>query len=344
MKKILLSMIALVCTMTAHAQLSDRVSATLQVGENTTIFYGFDAFKDAITAAPSNAVSVITLSPGAFNNPGNISKSLKIYGAGFLADNEKGISATTVTGDLNIKSTEDDIPVIRMEGIYINGHVILSGSETITGTEFVKCSWSGYYNRVETDNTIIRQCYIRSNINGESKKATGFLVSNCYFNRIDGFAAGSGVSVNHCILTEGYYQNGPYYYYGNIIEPGYAYAIQAGATCYYNVSGNGKMSNSGNNAMFGNYDKEVWKSYKKLFADEQDDLKFLDAEGNPRNWVLADPTTYVDAEGTPCGVTGGEFPWNPIPATPRIISTSVDAKSEAGKLKVTIKAEARPIE
>ena len=74
------------------------------------------------------------------------------------------------------------------------------------------------------------------------------------------------------------------------------------------------------------------------------DKEYLDAEGNPRNWVLADPTAYVDAEGTPCGVTGGEFPWNPIPATPRIISTSVDAKSEAGKLKVTIKAEARPIE
>ena len=271
-------MIALVCTMSAHAQLSDGVSATLQTGENTTIFYGFDAFKDAITAAPSNAVSVITLSPGAFNNPGTISKSVKIYGAGFQADKEKNISETTVTGDLNIKSTEDDIPVIRMEGVYMNGNVIFSGTEIIKGTEFVKCSWNGYYNRVETDNTIIRQCYIRGNINGENKKATGFLVSNCYFNRIDGFAAGSGVSVNHCILTEGYYQHGPYFYYGNIIEPSHAYAIQAGATCYYNVSGNGKMSNGGNNTMFGNFDKEVWKSYKKLFADEQDDLKYLDAD------------------------------------------------------------------
>ena len=131
MKKNLLSMIALVCTMSAHAQLSDGVSATLQTGENTTIFYGFDAFKDAITAAPSNAVSVITLSPGAFNNPGTISKSVKIYGAGFQADKEKNISETTVTGDLNIKSTEDDIPVIRMEGVYMNGNVIFSATEII---------------------------------------------------------------------------------------------------------------------------------------------------------------------------------------------------------------------
>ncbi|MBQ2536556.1 MAG: hypothetical protein II549_06625, partial [Bacteroidaceae bacterium] len=83
---------------------------------------------------------------------------------------------------------------------------------------------------------------------------------------------------------------------------------------------------------------------KKLFADEQDNLTYLDADGNPRKWVLAEPTVYVDAEGTPCGVTGGDFPWNPIPATPRIISTSVDAKTTPGTLKVSIKAEARPIE
>ena len=89
MKKNLLSMIALVCTMSAHAQLSDGVSATLQTGENTTIFYGFDAFKDAITAAPSNAVSVITLSPGTFNNPGEITKKVKIYGAGFEKDADR---------------------------------------------------------------------------------------------------------------------------------------------------------------------------------------------------------------------------------------------------------------
>lgn len=347
MKKFFLFAVALVGTMLAHAQLSDGVSATLQTGETTTVFYGYNAFKDAITAASEKTVNTITLSPGAFGNPGNISKSVKIYGAGFQEDKENGISATTIAGDLNIVSTDDCNPVVRMEGVYVNGNLILSGNQTIKGAEFVKCSWEGYYNRVETDNTIIRQSYIRASINGEGKKATGFLVSNCYLVRICAFAAGSGVSVTHCILTAGEYNpHGPYYYYGNIIDPHTHYCVtDAGATCYYNVSNDVRLSNAGNNAMLGNYNQETtWKSFKKLFADEQDNLNYLDADGNPRTWVLAAPTVYVDAEGSPCGVTGGDFPWNPIPATPRITSTSVDAKSEAGKLKVTIKAEARPIE
>lgn len=69
MKKLFLSIIALATSTVGYAQLSDGVSATLQAGETTTMFYGYDAFKDAIAAAPADAVSTITLSPGAFNNP-----------------------------------------------------------------------------------------------------------------------------------------------------------------------------------------------------------------------------------------------------------------------------------
>ena len=347
MKKFFLFAVALVGTMLAHAQLSDGVSATLQAGETTTVFYGYNAFKDAITAASEKTGNIITLSPGAFGNPGNISKSVKIYGAGFWEDTEKSISATTVAGDLNIVSTDDCNPVVRIEGVYVNGHLSISGNQTVKGTEIVKCSWNNYNNNVETDNTIIRQCYIRGNVDGKSKKATGFLLANSYLYRIQFFAEGSGVSVIHCILTGGEWQTfGPYYYYGNIIDPHTYYcAIDAGATCYYNVSNDARLSNGGNNAMLGNYNQDAtWKSFKKLFADEQDNLTYLDADGNPRKWVLAEPTVYVDAEGTPCGVTGGDFPWNPIPATPRILSTSVDAKTTPGTLKVSIKAEARPIE
>lgn len=346
MKKLFLSIIALATSTVGYAQLSDGVSATLQAGETTTMFYGYDAFKDAIAAAPADAVSTITLSPGAFNNPGNISKSVKIYGAGFQTDAEKNISPTSVTGDLNIVSTDEVSPTVRIEGVKFVNSCVLSGSQTITGTEIVKCSFERFYNRVATDNTIIRQSYFRSDVRGENKLSTRFLISNCYLVGIHSFGAGSDVAVNHCILTAGSdYRHGPYFYYGNITHPTSYYAeISAGATCQYNVSSDTKLSNGGNNNVLGNYDKSQWTDFKTLFADGQDNLDYLDADGKPRTWTLAAPTTYVDAEGSPCGVTGGDFPWNPIPATPRIISTSVDAKSEAGKLKVTIKAEARPIE
>lgn len=353
MKKLFLFAVALVGTMLAHAQLSDGMTATLQAGETTTVFYGNDAFKDAVAAAPADAVATITLSPGSFSNPGNVSKSIKVYGAGFQPDPVKNIGITSIQGDFNIASTSDATPSVRLEGIYIVGHLIMSGPQTISETEIVKCCFGGYYNRAETYNTIIRQSYVREGIWGENKKAELFLVANCYVgSNIRNFGASSSIQVVHCILAYNYtrdywnHTHGPYTYKGNIInqrQNGYG-VIESGATCYYNVGVEYIFSNNNTNISENNYDIAQWIDCKTLYADGQDDMDYNDADGKPRTWVLANPTKYVDSDGTPCGVTGGDFPWNPIPATPRIYETSVDAKSEAGKLKVAIKAEARPIE
>ena len=343
LKKFFLFVVALVGTLLAHAQLSDGVSATLQAGETTTVFYGFDAFKDAVTAAP-DAGGIITLSPGAFSNPGNISKSMKIYGAGFQSDLDNNIGETRVNGHLNIVSTVEAVPVIRIEGVYFVNDVILSGTQKIENTEIVKCSFNSILQRVETNNTIVRQCYFRYDIGGENNKGTGFLVSNCLFRYVRGFAAGSSVTITHCIMFGNDGHNGSYMYSDNIMNHSY-YAIDAGATCYNNVGYEGLLRNSDQNLCQGNYYQgSAWTKWEALFADGQDNLNYADTEGKPRTWVLKNPTAYVGVDGTPCGVTGGNFPWNPIPATPRILSTSVDAKTTPGTLKVSIKAEARPIE
>ena len=343
MKKFFLSLVALVGTIAAYAQISDGVSATLQNGEITSVFYGYDSFKDAVAAAP-NEGSVITLSPGAFSNPGVLTKSMKIYGAGFEKDASNNISETRVNGDLTITSTDEFSPVVRIEGIYYTGQAVINGTQLVANTEIIKCSFGYFYNRAETNNIIIRQCFIRNWINGEYNKTTAFVVANCWLRGIEKFAAGSQVSIDHSIIVDDYYSQGPYYYTGNIIHPTHAYRFSAGATCYNNVCSNNKLDVGGNNVCEGNYDQSLWTDFQTLFADGQNDLNYTTEDGTPRTWVLADPETYVGTDGTPCGVTGGNFPWNPIPSTPRIISTSVDSKSEPGKLKVSIKAEARPLE
>ena len=351
MKKFYLTIMSLVCTLAASAQVSDGVSATLQNGEATTVYYGYSAFKEALAAAPDEG-GVITLSPGAFENPGAISKSLKIYGAGFLPDATNNISETKVNGDLTITSTDALAPVVRIEGAYYTGNAVIKGSQTVANTEIIKCSFGSFNHEVETSNTIIRQCYIRDDIYGNSKKTTGLVFANCWIGGNVGsnaFATGSSGLINHCVIAR-YYDGGygssyyPFTYQNNIVN-WHVRWIGSGASCYNNVGWERVFSNDGNNTTSGNYDKAVWTDWKTLLADGQDNLNFyLTDTTTPRTWELADPTTYVGTDGTPCGVTGGDFPWNPIPATPRILSTSVDAKSEAGKLKVTIKAEARPLE
>lgn len=343
MKKFFLSLVALVGTIAASAQISDGVSATLQNGETTSVFYGYDSFKDAVAAAPEEG-SIITLSPGAFSNPGALTKSMKIYGAGFEKDATNNISETRVNGDLTITSTDEFSPVVRIEGIYYTGHAVINGTQLVANTEIIKCSFGNFYNRAETNNIIIRQCYIREWVRGESNKTTAFVVANCWLGGAERFAAGSQVSVDHCIIVDGWYSQGPYFYTNNIINPAHYYRFSAGATCYNNVCSNNKLDVGGNNVCEGNYDLSLWTDCKTLFADGQDNWDYATEDGTPRTWVLADPETYVGTDGTPCGVTGGNFPWNPIPSTPRIISTSVDSKSEPGKLKVSIKAEARPLE
>ena len=66
MKKFFLFTVALLGAITMKAQETDAMSATLQNGETTTVFYGFDSFKNAVEAAP-DAGAMITLSPGAFS-------------------------------------------------------------------------------------------------------------------------------------------------------------------------------------------------------------------------------------------------------------------------------------
>lgn len=348
MKRRLLTLVACACSLFAGAQVTDQTSATLQNGDQTSVFYGFAAFKEALAAAP-DAGAIITLSPGAFENPGDIKKNVKIYGAGFEDDTINHIARTRINGDISLKSSDEvDLTAVRIEGLYINGHLVFSNdAKTIANTEIVKCSFETFYHQAPSSNTIIRQSYIRSSVFGENRKATAFVLANCWIGyRIDGFASGSEVLVDHCILdmTYYYYAFGPYFYKNNIIRKDDGAGFSNGATCYNNVGTKARLIDNTNISSIGNYGESEWISWASLLKDGQNDLKYNLADGNTRTWELNEPTRFVGTDGTPCGVTGGDYPWNPIPSTPRIISTSVDSKATPGKLKVNIKAEARPLD
>lgn len=343
MKKLLLLLMALVGSISAFAQVSDVATATLQTDEGTTVFYGIDAFKDALAAAP-NSGAVITLSPGGFSNPGAINKSVKIYGASFHKDEVNNIRETLVYGSLVITSTDELSPIVHVEGIYFSEHAEINGTQAFYDTEIVRCSFQNFAHNAESNHVTLRQCYIRGSIEGCSKKATALVVFNCYVDyNIKNFALGSEVLIDHCILkNNGRYsgnQFGPYVFTNNICDHSYN-PINGGATCYNNVGFDGCFANNGYNTSSGNYDIVMWQSYGNLFADGQNNLEYyLTNTTTPRTWELKEPTLYVGTDGKPCGATGGRYPWNPITVIPRILNTTVDSESEFGKLNVTIKAE-----
>lgn len=351
MKKILLSLLALAGYVTASAQITDVVSATLITGDKTQVFYGYSSFATAVDSAEQTG-STIVLSPGAFSSPGTVQKSVKVYGAGFQPDTLTGLSETRVLGKLTIKSSDEFTPNdVHLEGIYFTDPMYLAGTPIISGTEVVKCRFGNFNQGAPSDNTIIRQCYCTGGVYGESQVGTGFVISNCWLPRVSSFETGSDVLVANCVITHDDCVYSAALYRNNLITSNYygggyrSGSLGAGSTCYNNVGWQGCIENNQNNTYANNYYASTWgNDWANIFADGQGNLDYTDAAGKPRNWELKEPTVYVGTDGNPCGPTGGIYPWNPIPTLPRIIETSVDTKAEPGKLKVNIKAEARPME
>lgn len=348
MKKIFLFTVALLGAITMKAQETDAMSATLQSGETTTVYSGADAFKNALAAAEDG--SVITLSSGTFNDPGAFTKSVKVYGAGFQDDEETGVKSTRVLSGVSIRKDDEGKfhDNLRLEGIWFTGGVSIENveGEILTGLQVVKCHTGGIDFNGATQSTLLLQSYIEGALNGRGQTASNLLVQNCYVaQHVTNFGGASDVLVDHCILARdnsGAYDqyHGPYTYRYTIID----IYLQAGATANYCLGYEGyftdKVAASSSNC----YYHSVYKDWATLFKDAQNNLRYTLTDTNtPRTWEFAEPDKYLGDDGTPVGVTGGDYPWNPIPSTPRIVSSSIDSKSVAGKLKVNIKAEARPV-
>lgn len=346
MKQIFSFAAALLIAATSNAQVNNEaISATLQNGETSSIYYGTDALKTALSNAEDG--SIITLSSGSFSVPSNIEKSVKIYGAGYEDDTLTGIPRTFLNGDIIMKGVDGvHVDNFYIEGVYINGNISIRKADNdslIQGTKIVKCRMTGVVFYENSNQTVIRQCRIDGPIEGyEYTKplATNLMVQNCLFSYIINFDTQSTIIVNHCIASNYYWQYyGPYVYKNSIISGSNSYAIQSGATLINCVGGEGGFNST--NILINCYHSFQWNT---LFADGQNNLNYYLTDTQiPRTWQLADPETFKGDDNTPVGVTGGDFPWEKIPSTPRIIRSQIDSKTVNGKLHINIKAEARPV-
>ncbi|MBR4713532.1 MAG: hypothetical protein IKP27_07645 [Paludibacteraceae bacterium] len=348
MKHLFSMAVALFMTATGFAQVvSEAISATLQRGESTTVYYGTDALKQALDDAEDG--NIITLSSGTFSTPANFNKAVKIYGAGYEDDTLTGVARTFLAGALTMNGLDGQHPdYFYMEGVWINGEVNINKLETdtlIQGTKFVKCRMGTFNMRSNSDATILRQCYICGHIDGNSSIATGFIAQNCYItNRVQWFNTKSAVLIDHCILPQKdcYYIHGPYLYKNSIINT----CLDLGATAVNCIGNYNELSRDNQNTLVNCYtDYSKWADYlASIFADGQGNLSYtLDDTQIPRRWEIANPDVFIGDDGTAVGPAGGDYPWDKIPSTPRIISSKIGNKTVGGKLHVTVKAEARPV-
>ena len=325
MKKILLSIIALCCSMAAGAQQTDQISAVLQVGNETPqVFYGASALSKALEAAPDKG-GVITLSSGQFS-PVTINKCVRIYGSGFQAIDSLDVYQSYISGDCTINLPEEIASPhdIGIEGVYINGDLLVKSA--VDGLTLTKSSVEDYSTSAPATRCGIRQSYIR----GDVKAHQMFIQNSWLCARIYPLNDESSIVIDHSILRCGGYfgnYNDRFACRNSILWSIYRHSNQTYNFCL-------SPSNAAFNVNAGCSDNWYNVGESSVFKDASN------ADySTTRTFELKSPDTYIGSDGTQVGVHGGDFPWNKIPSTP--VVKNLKATVSGTSLGVTYQAEVR---
>lgn len=334
-KRVLLSVITLCCTMVAGAQ-NEAAVAILHSNGEVKIFNGGDALKNAYNEAAATG-SVITLSSGTFSSPGDIKKAVSIYGNGFEADAENGITTPTViSGGLNYLtgSDEQSLEQLRIEGVYINGDVKVKQIK-----EFVisRCRLKSFiYSGNNAEAITILQSVLAGGIEGNSYEMKGLTVKNSYISlRVLGSHENNRIFIDHCLLPTGSEGGHTIAEYTNCIFNGlYRAGIAANSTVKHCIL---KDISTTDCYVEGNWTTDG----SNIFEDD----KYLDNYYGSyydatRTYKLKYPETYVGTDGTEVGIQGGNIGgFNKVPSIPVVKSLSPTV--EGNTLKIGYEVELR---
>lgn len=328
MKKILLSIIALCCTMAVAAQ-NEIMTAVLQHGSDVSVFTGANAFVNANAAAADG--DVITLSAGAFN-VSDIKKSITVYGAGFEKDETTSTEVTKINGQLNLGlSGGGTLADVHLEGLYFNSHV--NTNVSLEGFVMEKCYVNGNVNVGENSNTMIRNCVITGAIAGGDKMANNCIIQNCYVGgAINTFNVSSSVKIDHCITCNFV---GPYFC-SNSIFTYYWVGAYYDRAVFANTEGAVAHNCIFRSFSYNNQDKN---DFQNCYAVDINNI-FSDATNAnysaARTYEIQQPTTWIGTDGQEIGIRYG---WSKVPGTP--VVKNLNATVAGTDLNVVYEAEAR---
>lgn len=330
MKNLFLSIIALGCTVVAGAQ-NEEVSAILQTGDETSIYFGPQALINAYNDAAETG-SVITLTAGTFNTPTNIKKSVSIYGVGWEGN------PTIISGKIYYFTDDADqfIQQIRLEGVYVTSDIFVKQTKefVISKCRFGNLDPSG----INVEDIQVIQCYfsaVTSNTNN-SYKFDRLSVQNCYIaGRLYHFCDDSHIVFDHCIIRaqhdyavqcKALYKN---CIFGDYYHPG----LSGGSVIKNCIFEFGEGSVSGCTKEGTNYFSVPATT---IFSDDEDNNVWTYTP--ERTFTLTNPELWVGDDGTPIGLQGG-IGFVKVPSTP--VVKSLTTTQEGQTLKVSYEAEVR---
>lgn len=324
MKKLLLSVVAMLFAATSYAQ--DGLVASLSSGSDITYYYGVNALKGAMAQAESG--DVINLSGGVFDAT-DITKAITLRGAGIDSDNP-----TYLYGNFTIEISADDTKQFTMEGIKCMNTMATKG--TFSNPYFVKCQFNVISNGTESDavtSIMFTNCKITGNINVGANNSYYFI--NSYVTNIAHYQNASLTATN-CIINSvvaGLSQSEWFnciFYTSRYTEGGLPNDVKA-TNCYslkYGPSGYAYGIFRG--PCINCKEFPTWESMFKDFTGKYTDDQTFELTDEAK-------AEYVGNDGKEAGLYGGLQPYNSTPSYPLITTMNVDKETTPeGKLGVTI--------
>lgn len=334
MKRLVVSLVALVCATVSFAQSS--LLATLSHEGQVSTFYGANALTAAHAAAAHG--DIITLSSGTFVAT-NITKAITLRGAGMEIDSVHGTMPTILTGDFTIGIADSVQQRLTLEGLYHNHQIIYY---TVKNPTFMKCRFKNIVNFYD-NGRLIDASFIHCRIADEF-----YLANN------------SSASCINCIIEDPNCSSGTisnFEFTNCFIKFTVANCGRVFSSSFFNCIIDGKGNNdyfpsssiayncvvTNENQIFRtvpNMTNHAVSSREELYKTYQGaSLEKLDSE----NFELTDEAKakYLGTDGTEVGIHGGILPWDTTPSNPQITKCKVASKSTAdGKLSVDIEVKA----
>lgn len=301
--------------------------ATLQHGDDISVFYGLNALVEANNIAETE--DIITLSSGSFVST-TITKSITLRGAGCVADTVNGTNPTIINGNLILTADNDSIP-LTIEGISLPSSKLYFG--TLVNPRFIRCNFnevSEYSsNSSSMDGSQFINCIIKT-FNFRSSHYTTFINSvvwspnNIYTNNY--------FMMYNSILGQGNTLSLTAAYNCIIIKTGASSYAPSSSATFFNCIGikTGSSNPFGSGYIMGCI---TYTTYTNVF------LTFTGTFSFDESFVLKDEIAmnFLGNDGTQVGLYGGIMPYSNRPSYMVLKRCNVANKSTIdGKLSVEI--------
>lgn len=358
--KLIVTLLLMTLSLMANAQ--NILNATLQHGDELTVYSGADGFKNAYEAATDG--DIIYLSPGTFNGSFNLDKELSVYGSGMTTSKGNEIQNTYINDYICIGWTKK-MSNITLEGI---SFYEISSKNGFTNSSIKKCiisnnfgPSSSYYSNCTLKDCFIEQCVIPSlavpivteNVIFKNSRLGNIYCRDSYrdHNYYTGESNSNDIKstlsfVNCDIERVSRYITA--FYLNNIIHGvpatdggkySYPYSLTNYSTAFNNLFLHGQGTPDGAFNASGNYVLDA-ESEEIIYVNA--DETGMSLTGSYYELTGEAAAKYLGQDGTQVGIHGGETPFSIIPSYPHIVEKNIAGQSTSdGKLKVNIKVDVK---